>query len=92
MSIIFYRYNDTDKVLCDTFSTVNTRIYFCSEPTCNKRAHVAGGRCDKCFKVEIARLKRAHNPHRCSGEIVDDGYCEYFLCDERDDPLCPQYK
>jgi hypothetical protein len=30
--------------------------------------------------------------HVCSGEIVDDGRREYFVCDDDDSPRCPSHK
>jgi hypothetical protein len=28
--------------------------------------------------------------HKCSGEFVDDGFSEYYVCDYADSPRCPQ--
>jgi len=30
--------------------------------------------------------------HKCSGELVDDGAREYFVCDDADSPRCPSHK
>jgi hypothetical protein len=30
-------------------------------------------------------------PHHCSGEHIDDGISEYYVCDGNDSPRCPSY-
>jgi hypothetical protein len=30
-------------------------------------------------------------PHHCSGEHLDDGISEYYVCDGNDSPRCPSY-
>jgi hypothetical protein len=37
-------------------------------------------------------LEQKLAPHRCDGEKIDDGYDEYYICDNSDDPRCPQHR
>ena len=130
---------------------LNTHTFFCCEDNCAAEAHVSGGRCDSCFELFIAALRKEHNPtrcdqcreifdsehshllpsesgrfcgkwceagwlkehdcqgfhydealeaytcsecrscypeHKCSGEI--DYERGHYVCDDRDDPRCPQ--
>lgn len=64
--------------------------FFCCELFCDAEAHVFGGRCDPCFEEHLVKLRNKHNPprfHSCRGQFDYDLDC--YVCDDRDDPLCP---
>ena len=79
----------------DTYSTVNKHTYFCCEEDCAKEAALYGGRCKDCLADAMNQARiQAYAPwrfttHTCSGEFdYEDGA---YVCDDRDDPCCPQH-
>lgn len=52
--------------------------------TCGCTSEFRDGECDSCQKDSCK--------HVCSGERVDDGRSEYYVCDGADSPRCPFHK
>jgi len=90
--IIFYRYYDVSRAqqLWLTTTTVNTKMYFCAEPECYNEAHLSLGHlCTECYN-RLAYPGAFEDEHVCNGEM--DYELGYKICDDRDDPHCPQHR
>jgi len=85
--IIFWNYYDVDerKHVWLTTTTLNKKIYFCREPECNEVAYLGLDHlCIECYNRSAYPQE-----HVCGGEM--DYERGYKICDDRDDPLCPQH-
>lgn len=87
-SIIFNQVLVNGAEVWDTRSTANKHTYFCEEDECGNETH-SDNKCDSCRAALIAYASGAYE-HTCSGELVDDGFSEYYVCDYADSPRCPQ--
>jgi hypothetical protein len=86
-----------------TMSTVNKHIYFCESEDCSNETH-GDTLCDTCHSARVARVcgtppdynysDNEHleykSQHKCIPIHVDNGFRDYYLCDDADSPTCPQ--
>jgi hypothetical protein len=85
-SIIFNQVLVNGAEVWDTRSSANKHTYFCEEDECGNETH-SDNKCDSCRASLIAYASGAYE-HTCSGEIDYDTGNK--ICDDRDDPSCPQ--